>query len=425
MTENKLEWSTEQRKVNDLFPYSNNPRKLSADQEKSLKRSLEKFNLVEIPAIDTDNTIIAGHQRLKVMQLMGRGEELIDVRIPNRKLTEEEYKQYLITSNAVTGSWDMEKLKTFELDMLTNIGFDQIDLIKFWDKEQEVIDDDFDVSKELKKITKPVTKLGDLITIGKHKILCGSCTDENNLRRLFSKEKTSFIFSDPPYNINLNYSKGLGGNKNYGGEVEDDRTDEEYIKFLRSSIRSALAVANPDCHVFYWNTEQNIWILQTLYRQFNIANKRVCLWIKNGHNPTPLVGFNKTYEPCIYGTRGRPYLSSNEQGLTEVMNKEIKTGNSAFDEINIWTAKRLPYKDYEHATTKPPSLHQKAIKRCSKPGDIILDSFLGSGSTMIASEALSRRVYGCELSPQYCDLIIKRMKKMYGLEAKVEHYEKN
>src|SRR5258708_1465891 len=124
----KLIWHTEQRTVNSLIPYQKNPRVMSLKQLTDLKRSLRKFNLVEIPAIDTDNRVIAGHQRLKVLQLLGRSDELIDIRIPNRKLTQEEFDQYLITSNAVGGDWDFEKLKSFDLGMLMDVGFDKDEL---------------------------------------------------------------------------------------------------------------------------------------------------------------------------------------------------------------------------------------------------------------------------------------------------------
>jgi DNA modification methylase len=149
----------------------------------------------------------------------------------------------------------------------------------------------------------------------------------------------------------------------------------------------------------------------------------VCLWLKNGHNPVPTVAFNKAYEPVVYGTRGKPHLSD-INNLNEVMNKELGTGNDLLDEINdIWAVKRLGAKEYEHATSKPPQLHEKAIKRCTKPNDIILDSFIGSGSTLIAGEMLGRRVYGCELEPAFCDLIIKRYEKLTGRKAKIERHE--
>ena len=417
--ETSLVWLTVIRKVNDLLPYSKNPRKISKEQMENLKKSLKKFGLAEIPCIDTDNKIIAGHQRIKALQLLGQGEEMIDVRIPNRKLTQEEYDQYLITSNAVTGEWDFELLKDFDLDLLTDIGFDANLLTNIWDDDVSLKDENFDVEKELSKIKTPKTKPGDIIELGSHKLICGDSTNPETLKILFGKEKASMIYSDSVYNINLDYNKGLGGKQNYGGEVIDKRTDEEYKEFLRQSLVAALTVTKPDCHVFYWNTEQQIWIVQTLYRELGISNKRVCLWVKNGHNPTPQVAFNKCYEPCIYGTIGSPYLSKKEQGLTEIFNKDITTGNDSLDEINIWTAKRVSSKEYSHATTKPVELHEKAIRRCTKPGDIILDSFGGSGSTLIAGEQLKRKVYLIELEPVFCDLIIKRYEKLTGKKARL------
>lgn len=419
-----LIWNNEKRKVNDLLPYSKNPRKISDKQMSDLKKSLNKFGLAEIPCIDTDNRIISGHQRIKALQLLGRGEEIIDVRIPNKKLTQEEYDQYLITSNAVTGDWDFDLLKEFNIDLLKEIGFDSNDLANIWDDDITVIDEEFDEEKELEKIKIPKTKLGEVILLGDHKLICGDSTNPETLKKLFGDKKASMIYSDPVYNIDLDYNKGLGGKQNYGGNVMDKRTDEEYKEFLKRSLSSALTVVNKDCHVFYWNTEQHIWIIQTLYRELGINNKRVCLWVKNGHNPTPQVAFNKCYEPCIYGTIGSPYLSKKEQGLTEIMNKDVSTGNESLDDINIWTAKRLSSKEYHHATTKPTELHEKAIRRCTNVGDIILDSFGGSGSTLIAGEQLKRKVYVVELEPIFCDLIIKRFEKLTGIKAQIIRNEK-
>jgi DNA modification methylase len=143
------------------------------------------------------------------------------------------------------------------------------------------------------------------------------------------------------------------------------------------------------------------------------------LWIKNGHNPTPQVAFNKCYEPCIYGTVGKPYLSKKEFGLTEVMNQDIGTGNELIDDVNIWTEKRVNSNELKHATQKPPELSHRAIRRCTKPNDIVLDSFAGSGSTLIACEQLKRRAYVVELEPIFCDLIIARYEKFTGNKAKV------
>jgi len=421
----KLIWTTEKRKVNDLVPFEKNPRTINDKQLKDLTKSLKKFNLVEIPAIDKSGKILAGHQRLKVLQLLGRGDEKIDVRVPNRKLTTRESEQYLISSNALGGDWDFEKLKSFDLDLLTDIGFDQIELANLWDDKLEVQDEDFDIENEIKKIKKPKTKPGDLIQLGTHKLYCADSTNPENLKKLFGKERTSFIYSDPVYNLKggVNYNSGVGGKQNYGGNVNDDRSDDEYKDFLKSGIDAALSVAKKNVHVFYYCDQNYIWLLQTLYKELGIENKRVCLWIKNGHNPTPGVAFNKCYEPCVYGVKGKPYISSNIQNLNEVMNKEITTGNNlleeTLDELDVWMVKRLSSKDYKHATSKPPKLHEKAIRRCSKPGDIILDSFAGSGSTLIAGEQLKRKVYTIEKEPIFCDLIIRRYEKLTNNKTKI------
>ncbi len=422
MTKPSLIWHTESRQVDSLVPYEKNPRQISEKQIEDLKRSLKKFNLAEIPCINTDDSIIAGHQRIKVLQLLGRGGEEIDVRVPSRKLTKKEFEDYLLTSNSVGGDWNFEKLKSFEINTLLTIGFDENDLATMWDQHLEVENDGFEIDKELAKIKKPKIKAGDMFALGSHRLIAGDATDPAVLKKLFGKDRASMIYSDPPYNIGLNYSGGIGGKQNYGGNVDDHRTDKEYRTFIRRNIENALEVAKQDVHIFYWSDQTYIGLIQDLYRELGIVNKRVCLWIKNNQNPTPGVAFNKCYEPCIYGTRAKPYLSEGIKNLNELLNTELGTGNRLIDDIldqlDIWLVKRLSGDQYEHATAKPPNLHEKAIRRCTKPGDIILDSFLGSGSTLIAGEQLKRRVYGCELELIYCELILKRYEKFTHTKAK-------
>jgi DNA modification methylase len=412
----RLEWHTEQRKVNALIPYTRNPRQISEKQLDDLRRSIKKFNLAEIPVIDLNNRVAAGHQRLRVLQLLGRGEEMIDVRVPNRKLTEKEYEQYLLTSNAVGGDWDFEKLKAFDIGLLLDIGFDEDDLSHIWDEHLETEDDGFEIEKELAKIKAPNTQIGDMYQLGPHRLICGNANEPEVLKRLFGKDRASMIYSDPVYNIGIDYNAGIGQKQNYGGRVNDHRTDEEYKTFLKKGMEAALTVTRDDVHVFYWCDESYVWLIQELYRELGIANKRICLWIKNGQNPTPGIAFSKCFEPCVYGIRGKPYLSKGVTSLNEILNKEVETGNRLIDDIldllNIWLVKRLAGNEYQHATAKPPTLHEKAIRRCTKPGDLILDSYLGSGSTLIAADQLKRRVYGCDLEPIYCDLIIARYEKL-------------
>ncbi|MDR3519903.1 MAG: DNA modification methylase [Candidatus Pacebacteria bacterium] len=421
MDKEKLFWKAEVRRVKDLKTWGENPRKISKADLIKLTDKIKQRGFHASLVIDTDNTILSGNQR-KFALIRLKIEE-VNVLVPNRELSLDEKRKIALESNINDGEWDFEKLKSFDLDLLSDIGFSDLDLSNVWSENLEAEDDKFDVESELAKIKIPKTKLGDLIIMGNHKLICGSATDPAVIKKLCGEEKISMIYSDPPFNISLDYSKGVGGKGKYGGNVNDSKSDSEYKEFLKKSLAIALSVSKKDLHVFYWSDQTYIWLIQELYREFGIDNKRVCLWIKNGQNPTPGVAFSKCYEPCTYGVLGKPYIAPNIQNLNEVMNKEITTGNSLLEEtldhLDIWTVKRLSGKDYEHATSKPPHLHDKAIRRCSKPGDIILDSFLGSGSTLIAAEQLKRRVFGTELEPLYCDLVIRRYEKLTGQKAEI------
>ncbi|MFH0804047.1 MAG: DNA modification methylase [Candidatus Zambryskibacteria bacterium] len=417
-----LIWHTVDKKVSNLVPNIKNPRTMSPKQIDDLKRSLKKFNLVELPVIDLDNKVIAGHQRLMALKLLGRENDTIPVRVPNRKLTQKEYDQYLLSSNRIHGDWDWQALvDNFDIETLLVSGFDDMDLTHIFD-DLEVEDDEFDVEKELEKIKKPVSKLGDLYQLGTHRIICGDSTDPEVLKKLMDGKKANSILQDPPYNISLDYNKGIGGKGNYGGTVDDAKSDKEYKEFLKSALQNALLVLEKDAHVFTYCDQKYIWLLQTLYAELGITNRRVCLWVKNNSMPTPQVAFNKQYESCVYGTIGKPYLSEKVLNLSEVLNKEIGTGNRTLEDIldliDIWMVKRLSGSDYEHPTEKPPMLHEKPLRRCTKPGQIILDCFGGSGSLLVACEQLKRSAYLVEREPIFIDLIMRRYEKLTKNKAK-------
>ncbi len=412
-----LVWRTEKRRVNDLLPYEKNPRKITDKQMEDLKESLKKFNLAELPAINLDGKIAAGHQRIKALQLLGRGEEEIEVRTPNRKLTPSEFKQYLLTSNRSGGSWDWEILASdFDIDTLLTAGFDSADLTNIFDDNLEVTDDNFDEEKELEKIKETDIKFGDIYSLGRHRLTCGNSLDMNMVNALMDGKQADMINDDPPYNIGLSYDKGVGNKAKYGGTTNDNKTDEEYRTFAKTLIRNALAVTKADAHVFFWCDERYVWLFQELYRELGIDSKRLCIWVKSTANPTPNIAFNKVTEYCVYGTRGKPYLSDKVKNLHEILNKEMTTGNrlteDIMDMLNIWLVKRLSSQEYAHPTQKPPTLHEKALRRCSKPNDIVLDLTAGSGSILSACEQLKRTAYLCEMEPIFCQLIINRFKQL-------------
>jgi len=411
-------------KVDSLKVSEYNPRKHDEQAKEQLKASIEKYGLVD-PLIANSNLkrkniLIGGHFRLKVAKELGYKD--VPVVFVNIADIEKE-KELNLRLNKNTGEWDMELLKEFDLGVLLDVGFGDEDLSNIWDDSLETEDDNFQEEKELAEIKETAIQPGDLFELGPHRLLCADAHDPKNIQRLMGTEKTSMIYTDPIYNIGISYDKGIGGKQNYGGKVDDNKSDAEYREFLKSGIQSALTVANKDFHYFCYCDQRYIGTVQDLFREEGIDNKRVCMWIKNGQNPVPGVAFSKCYEPCVYGIVGSPYLSKSLQNLNEVMNKEIGTGNrlidDILDELDIWLVKRLAGNEYEHSTSKPPTLHEKAIRRCTKPGDIILDLYGGSGSTLIAAEMLKRRAYLTEIEPRFCQLIINRYEKLTGQKAKL------
>lgn len=417
MAKQKLVWRTERRKVKDLIRYEKNPRKLSDTQLDGLKRSLKKFNIAELPCVNTDGTLVAGNQRVLALSLLGREEELIEVRVPNRPLTEAEFRDYLLTSNRSGGSWDFEKLAAeFNLEELLTSGFDSIDLSNIFDDNLEIVDDEFDEAKELKKAQETDIKVGDYFYLGRHRLLCGDATNPETVKKLMGGQQADLINDDLPFNIGLSYDKGVGKTSSYGGKTNDSKSDADYEQFVRTVMKNALSVAKPDAHVMFWCDERYVWLFQQIYRELSIDSKRLCIWIKDNHSPTPNVAFNKVTEFCVYGTIGKPYLNTALKNLNEIQNKEVTTGNRLTDDIldlfNIWLVKRIPGSEYEHPTQKNPTLHEKALRRCTKPGDIVLDLTAGSGSILSACEQLKRTAYLNELEPVFCQVIINRFKKI-------------
>jgi len=203
--------------------------------------------------------------------------------------------------------------------------------------------------------------------------------------------------------------------------VNDNKGTKEYEAFLNGAIKNALTASEPDAHIFFWCDEKYVWLLQKLYEEHGIVNRRLCFWVKNNFDPTPQVAFNKVIELCVYGTRGTPPLNPALKNLSGVMNKEVNS-IGLYDDlmsiVQLWLVKRDATTDYEHPTQKPITLCEKPLKRCSAPGELILDLFGGSGSTLIAAEQLKRRAFLVEIDPTFCDLIVRRWEQFTGNHAK-------
>jgi len=425
MQKQKLTWSLTTRKVSDLTKNGYNPRKISESEKRDLENSVKEFGTV-VPVVlnigSRENIIIGGEQRIKIYADLGI--ENVECMVPSRELTPTEEKELNLRLNKNTGSWDENLLKDFDMDMLLGVGFGDEELQSLFD-DVDLTEDDFDIEKALKETIASKVKTGEIWELGKHRLLVGDSTDVLSVQKLMDGNLADIVYCDPPYNIGLDYSKGVGNKEKYQGSYsakDDSKKDADYLDFIDKSIEVSKTVAKKDSHFFYWCDSSYLWITQTLYTKHDIDSKRVCMWIKNNQNPTHKIAFNKVYEPCVYGTIGKPYLNSGMNNTNEILNQEVTTGNQVHDEIidmiDIWIEKRDNVKDYQHPTQKPVTLNEKPFKRCSAPLHVIYSGFAGSGSDLIASEELNRVWRGVENDLIFATIIIDRWEKFTGLKAK-------
>jgi len=409
--------------LTELKPYEQNPRFWSAEATEQLKESIKKFGYLDPLIMNTakgrEGVVLSGNFRLKIAQEMKIEKiPVVKVHIEDK----EKERELVLRMNKNVGAWDMEILKEFDIELLMDVGFNDQDLTDVWDAQLETEDDNFVTEQEIEKAKNTAIQSGDIFQLGNSKLICGDSTDVTIVQKLVGNERIDMIYCDPPYNIQLNYNKGIGGKAEYGGSERDTRTDSEYREFLKKTIANTLSVTKQDAHIFYYCDQRYIGMMQSLYEELEVKNERVCMWIKNGANLTPKNAFNKSYEPCVYGTLGKPYLNTNIKNLNEILNKEIGTGNRTADDIldllDIWLVKRLPGSEYEHPTQKPITLHEKPLKRCSRPGQNILDLFGGSGSTLLACEQMKRRAFLVEQDPVFTQLIINRYEQTTNSKAR-------
>jgi len=425
MKKEKITWSPATRKLGDLIKNGYNPRKLSENEHRDLEKSVKEFGTV-VPIVlnigSRANTIIGGEQRVKIYADLDIKE--VECMLPSRELTIEEERELNLRLNKNTGSWNEELLKEFDMDVLLNVGFGDEELQNLFD-DIDVVDDDFDLEKALKDTVTPKVNMGEIWELGKHRLLVGDSTNQEMVVRLMNGDLADIIWCDPPYNIGLDYSKGIGNKTKYQGSYsgkDDSKKDSEYMDFLDKSMEVTKGISKKQAHFFYWCDSSYIGMVQALYAKHKVNAKRVCLWLKNNQNPTHKIAFNKVYEPCVYGTIGKPYLNTGMNNVNEILNQEVTTGNQVHDEIldmiDIWIEKRDSTQSYQHPTQKPVTLNEKPFKRCSAPLHIVYSGFAGSGSDLIACEELGRLWRGVEKDLIFATIIIDRWEKFTGLKAK-------
>lgn len=374
--------------IEQLVPYVNNARTHSPEQINKIRASLREFGFVNPLIIDRDNNVIAGHGRLVAAKAEGYTEVpcvFVD------EMTEAQKKAYILADNrmAQDAGWDDDLLKV-ELEALQDLDFD-LGLTGFDEKEiadlfavdggSEVEDDDFDLTAALEKAS--FVEKGDLWTVGRHKLLCGDATDPNDVDRLMGGKKANLIVTDPPYGVSFKSSSGLT-------IQNDSMKDEEFYTFLHTAFfhMAAHLEKGGAAYVFHADTEGLNFRKAFIDAGFHLAG--VCIWVKN----SLVLGrsdYQWQHEPVLYGflQNGKhPWYSDRKQ-------------------TTIWNYDK-PKRNANHPTSKPLDLLGYPIYNSSQENAIVIDTFGGSGSTMMACEQTNRTCYMCELDEKYASVILRR-----------------
>lgn len=359
----KIEFKTEKRKISDLKGCDYNPRQLTKKQYNDLKKSISKFSYAEIALINTNNTIVAGHQRLKILKELKGSDYVVDVRVPNRELTKEEFDEYLIRSNKNIGEWDWDILANdFEIDDLKDWGFEDSEFgFGFEDEEEETEGDD----ETPEPPEEPITVKGDLYELGTHRLVCGDSFVITDVEKLMDGKKADMVFTDPPYGIDVVGGAGRVKAGEYRAVIGDD---EDYNP-------SHIFACFPDAKYILWGANY--------YSDKLTVGGRWFVWDKNR-------GEGTTFSDCELAWSNIKGIVVKKYKVTwDGMNREGESG------------KRV------HPTQKPVLLSAKMLTDFHHE-KVIVDLFGGSGSTMIACEKTNRDCRMMELDPKYCDVIVKR-----------------
>ena len=386
-------------KVERLLPADYNPRKDlkpgDAEYEK-LKRSIEQFGYVE-PVIwnKTTGRVVGGHQRLKVLLDMG----ITEVECVVVEMDEEKEKALNIALNKISGEWDKDKLALLISDLqgtdfdVSLTGFEpaEIDALFKDTLKDGVKEDDFDVDAELQKPT--VTRLGDVWTLGRHRLVCGDSTKTETFDLLMAGKKANLVVTDPPYNVN--YEGSAGKIKN------DNMADEAFYNFLLAAFKNTEAVMADDASIYVFHADTEGLNFRRAFADAGFYLSGTCIWKKQslvlGRSP-----YQWQHEPVLFGwkKKGR---------------HQWYTGRK---ESTIWEFDK-PKKNGDHPTMKPIPLLAYPIMNSSMSNTLVLDPFGGSGSTLIACEQTDRSCFTIELDEKFCDVIVKRYIEQVGSDAEV------
>jgi DNA modification methylase len=388
--------------VDKLIPYAKNSRTHSPEQVGQIAASIKEFGFRN-PILVDGVGIIAGHGRLMAAQKLGLDKvPTIDC----SDMTESQKKAYIIADNklALNAGWDtnflsleLQELKDQDFD-LTLLGFDdkELDALLAPETTEGLTDEDSVPDTPIE----PKTKLGDIYILGNHRLMCGDSTSIDAVDNLMEFGKADMVFTDPPYNMDFTGGIHADGSKSFNakhGGIKNDKMSKTEAKDFFDAIN---AVIYAYCVGAFYITFYRLGIgeyWKSLERT-NLKVRSLIIWDKGNHTLSNSDYMSK-YEPIFYGWTGD--------------NHNFYGGNNGMD---IWDIKRTAKNDL-HPTMKPVELIEKALEDASKPNNVVLDLFGGSGSTLIACEKLGRKARLMELDPKYCDVIVKRWEDFTGKKA--------
>ena len=387
----------ETRLVADLIPYASNSRTHSDAQVAQIAASIREFGWTNPILIDGENTIIAGHGRLLAARKLGM-EDVPAIILDH--LSKAQQRALVIADNqlALNAGWDMDMLKA-EIEDLNLEGFD-LELLGFDDKfldgllEPEPTEGltDEDAVPEVPLV--PKTVLGDVWVLGNHRLMCGDSTSVDALEKLTEKRLVDMWLTDPPYNVAYE-----GGTKDKLTIQNDNMGDDQFREFLRDAYVAADSVMKPGAVFYIWHADLEGYNFRGAAKDAGWQVRQCLVWKKS----SLVMGrqdYHWQHEPCLYGWKeGAAHLWATDRKQTTIL------------EFN------KPSRNGEHPTMKPVELFEYQMLNNTKGADLVLDSFGGSGTTIIAAEKHGRYGRLMELDPKYCDVIVKRWQDFTGKEA--------
>ena len=370
-------------KIQNIKPNPNNPRLIKDDKFKKLCQSLKDFpEMLELRPIvvNRDHIILGGNMRYKAAKEIGLKE--IPVKVADN-LTPEQEREFLIKDNTSGGEWDWEVLANeWNNEELESWGLDVPNEKR---KDVDAEDDDFDVVLP----QEPKTVLGDLYEIGEHRLLCGDSTQTDTFEKLMQGELADLVVTDPPYNVAYE-----GGTKEKLTIKNDNMSNDDFYKFLYDFYVAQNSFVKKGGIWYVWHADSEGMNFRKAMLDAGILLKQNLIWIKNAF----VMGrqdYQWKHEPCLYGWKeGGAHFWKGGRKQSTILE---------FDK---------PLRNGDHPTMKPIPLFGNLIKNSSKVGDIVCDSFGGSGTTMVACHQMERKARIVEFDPKYCDVIVKRMIKL-------------